>query len=71
MYRHVQCSARGYRNPTTYENEGRVQVLVVLPSVVSVELFRFPPIHGKKVGPRVIGPQRIEEFFKGGMETGQ
>ena len=57
-------------NRTTHEDEGRIQVLVVLFHVISVILSRFPAVHGEEVGPRVIGPERIEKFPKGGMETG-
>ena len=60
----------GRRNPATYEDEGCIQVLIVLPHVTSVKLFRFPPINGEEVSPWVIGPQWIKKFLKGGMEAG-
>jgi hypothetical protein len=53
----------------TYEDEGRVQVLVILPRIILVKLFRFPSINGEEVGPRVASPERVEEFFEGGMEA--
>ena len=64
------ASSTKYGNPTTYQNEGSVQVFVVLPCIISVEFLRFPPVHGEEVDPRAIGPQWIEEFFEGGMEAG-
>jgi len=57
-------------NRTTHEDEGRVQILVVFPRVIPVKLSRFSAVHGEEVGPRVVDPQRIEEFFEGGMEAG-
>ena len=35
----------------TYEDESRVQILVILPGVIFVELFRLPPIDGEEVSP--------------------
>ena len=52
----------------TDEDKKCVQV-VILPRVTPVKLSRFPTVHGKEVGARVIGPQRIEEFFEGRVET--
>ena len=60
----------GCRNLRTYKDERRVQVFVVLSSVISVELFGFSAVHGKEVGPRVIGPQWIEELLEGRIEAG-
>jgi len=57
-------------NQTTDEDEGRVQVLVVLFRVISIELSGFPAVHCEEVCPGVIGPQRVEEFFEGGMQAG-
>ena len=54
----------------THENEGRVQVFIVLPCVIFVKLFRFPPINGEEVGPRVVSPQWVEELPEGRMEAG-
>jgi len=53
----------------TDENEGCVQVLVILSGVISVEFFGFSAVHGEEVGAWVIGPQRVEEFLEGGMEA--
>ena len=57
-------------NQTTHEDEGRVQVLVVLFRVISVKLSGFPAVHCEEVRPGVIGPQWVEEFFECGMEAG-
>ena len=57
-------------NSMTHENEGRIQVLIVLPCVIFVKLFRFPPINGEEVGPQVVGPQWVEELLEGRMEAG-
>ena len=46
----------GDGNPTTHKDEGRVQVLVVLFRIVSVEFSRFSAVDGEEVGPRVIAP---------------
>jgi len=60
-----------YRNQRTDEDEGRVQVLVVLFRIISIKFSRFPAIHREEVGPGVIGPQRVEELFESGMEAGK
>ena len=57
-------------NQTTHEYEGRVQVLVVLLRIIAVKFSRFLAVHGEEVSSRVIGPERIEKFFEGGMEAG-
>ena len=54
----------------TDEDEGGVEVLVVLFHVVSVKLFGFPAVDGEEVGPGIIGPEGFKEFFEGGMEAG-
>ena len=56
-------------NRTTHEDEGCVQILVVLFRVIPVKFCRFPTVYGEEVGPQVIGPQRVEELFEGGMEA--
>jgi len=66
----ISVSSTKGGNRTTHEDEGRVQVFVILFRVVPVKLSRFPAIHSEEVGTRVIGSQRVEEFFEGGMETG-
>ena len=53
----------------TYEDESRVQILVILPGVVFVEFFRLPSIDGEEVSPRLIGSDWVDEIFKGGMES--
>jgi len=54
-------------NRVTDENEGCVQVLVILSGVIPVEFFRFFAVHGEEVGTRVVG---IEEFLEGGVKAG-
>jgi hypothetical protein len=58
-----------YEHSMTYEDEGRVQVLVILSRVISIKLFRFPPINGEEVGPRVASPEWVEKLLEGGMEA--
>ena len=53
----------------TYEDKGGVQAIVALLSIGMVELSRFPAVYSEEVGARVIGPQWIEEFFKGRLEA--
>ena len=60
----------GYGNQVAHKDEGCIQVLIVFLCVISVKFSRLLAIHCKKVGPRVIGLERIEEFFESGMETG-
>ena len=57
-------------NKTTDEDEGRVQVLVVLFRVISVKLSRLSAVDSEKVGSGIVGPQWFEEVFEGGMEAG-
>ena len=59
-----------YGNWMTYEDKGRIQVLVVFASVIPVKLFRFPPIDSEEIGPWVLSPEWIEELLEGGMEAG-
>ena len=40
-----------YENKTTHEDKGCIQVFVVFARVISVKLFRFPPVDGEEVGP--------------------
>jgi hypothetical protein len=54
---------------TTHEDEGCVQVLVVFVRIVPVKFSRFPPVHSEKVSLGIVGPQRLEELFEGGMEA--
>ena len=70
MYRHVQCSARGYRNPTTYENEGRVQVLIVVVRIISVKFCGLSSVDGEKVGAGIVGPQWFKKLFERRVEAG-
>ena len=54
---------------TTHEDKRSVQVLVVFSRIIPVKLSRFPAVHCIEVGSRVVGSQRIEEFFEGGMQA--
>jgi len=54
----------------TDEDEGGVQVLVVLFRIISVKFFGFPTIHGEEVVPGIVGPEGFKELFEGGMEAG-
>jgi len=58
-----------YGNTPTYEDEGGVQVLVVLPGIISVKLFGFSAVYGKEVGSGIVGPERFKEVLEGGMEA--
>ena len=51
------------------EDEGGVQVLVVLPGVISVELFRFSAVHSEEVGSGIVGPEGFNELLEGGVEA--
>ena len=59
-----------HRNTPTNEDEGRVQIFVVLFRVIAVKFFRLSAIYSEEVGPWVISPEWIEEFLEGGMEAG-
>ena len=65
-----QRSVEDQTPEATHDDNGRVQTIDVSPSnTIADKLFRFPAVHSEEVGTRVIGPQRIEEFFEDGMET--
>jgi len=53
-----------------HENEGCVQILVILFHIIPVKLSRFPTVNGEEVGARVLGPQGVEELLEGGLEAG-
>lgn len=53
----------------TNEDERGVKVFVVLPRIVTVEFFGFFAIYREKVCARVVCPERLKEFFEGGMEA--
>jgi len=59
-----------YGNKTADEDEGRVQILVILFRVIAVKLSRFSAVCGEGVGSGITGPQRVKEFLEGGMEAG-
>jgi len=54
----------------TDEDEGGVEVLVVLFRIISVKLFGFPAIHSEEVCPGIVGPERFKKLFEGRMEAG-
>jgi len=58
-----------YRNQIAYEDERRVEILVVLPCVVSVKFVGLFAVDGEEVGAGIIGSQWLEEFFEGGVEA--
>ena len=53
----------------TDEDEGGVEVLVVLFRIVSVKLFGFSAVDGEEVCPGIVGPEGFEELLEGGMEA--
>ena len=59
-----------YGNTPTHEDEGRVQILVVLFGIISVKLFGLSAVYGEEVGSGIVGPEGFKEFLEGGMEAG-
>lgn len=57
-------------NMTTHKDEGRVEILVILLRVVSVEFVGLLTIDGEEVCAGIIGPQWIKELLEGRMEAG-
>jgi len=53
----------------TDEDEGGVEVFVVLFRIVSVKLFGFSAIHGEEVVSGIVGSERFKELLEGGMEA--
>lgn len=53
----------------TDEDERCVEVLVVLPCIITVEFFRFPSVCGKKVCAGIVCPEGLKEVFEGGTEA--
>ena len=53
----------------THKNEGCVQVIVVLPGIISVKLFGFSAVHGEEVCSGIVGPEGFKELLEGGMEA--
>jgi len=64
------AESTGDVNKTTDEDEGRVQVLVVLFRVIAIKLSRFSTVYSKEVGSGILGPQRFDKLFEGGVEAG-
>ena len=58
-----------YGNTPAHKNEGCVQVLVVLPRIISVKLLGFSAVYCEEVGSGVIGPERLKKLFEGGMDA--
>jgi len=54
----------------TDEDEGGVEVLVVLFRIISVKLFGFSAIHGEEVVSGIVGSEGFKKLFEGGMEAG-
>ena len=54
----------------THENEGGVQVFVVLVFIVSVELCGYLSVDGEKVGAGIVGPQWLKKFLESRMKAG-
>jgi len=61
--------SKGHRNETTNEDEGCIQVLVILFRVIAVKFRRFSAVCGEEVGSGIVGPQRFKELFEGRMEA--
>jgi len=53
-------SSTTYGKQGAHEDEGSIQVLVVLARIIPVKLSGFPAVHGANIGSRVIGPRGIE-----------
>ena len=60
-----------YGDALTHKDEGRVQVFVVLPGIISVKLSRLSAVYGEEVGPGVVGSEGFKEVLEGGMEAGR
>jgi len=55
----------------THKDEGRVQVFVIFPGIISVKFFRLSAVYGEEVISRIVGPEGFKEFLEGGMEAGR
>ena len=60
-----------YGDALTHKDEGRVQVFVVLPGIISIKLSRLSTVYGEEVGPGVVGSEGFKELLEGGMEAGR
>jgi len=58
-----------YGNTQTHKDEGRVQVLIVLPGIVPVKFFRFFAVCSEEVVSRIVGPEGFKELLEGEMEA--
>lgn len=54
---------------TTDKDERGVEVFVILPRVVTVELFGFPAVYREKVCASVACPEWLKELLEGSMDT--
>ena len=54
----------------TDEDEGGVEVLIVLFRIIFVKLFGFPAIHSEEVVSGIVGSEGFKELLEGGMEAG-
>ena len=52
-----------------HKNEGRIEILVILLGIVSVEFSGLLAIDGEEVGAGIVGPQWFEELLEGRMEA--
>jgi len=49
---------------------GVVSKVPVVPAcIIPVQVARFPAVQSGETGARAVGPQWVEEFFEGRMET--
>ena len=53
----------------TYENQGGIEVLIVLLDIVCVILGRLPLVHSVEVGAGVVGLDGLEESFESILKT--
>ena len=58
-------------NTSTDKDEGGIQVLVVLPGIISVEIFGFSAVYGEEVGSGIVCPEGFNELLEGGVEAGR
>ena len=56
-------------NRISHEDEGRVEIFIVLPRVIPVKVCRFPAVCGEEVGAGIVGSQWFKELLKGMTEA--
>ena len=69
MYHSDLVVSTEYGNTPTHKDEGRVQVLIVFPRIISVKLFGFSAVYGEEVGSGIIGSEWFKELLESGMEA--